>query len=239
MIFATEMQHKLLASNKEVTILANSSGSGQTYGLVLKALHSSATNISLFTSTYKQSQGVVDLVKTILHKEGIPFRFSRTSGIFTIDNGYISKKLKVIPKGSFTSHVTDLILVDNVHQFEQRWVTDLCATDFSHIPKVFATQPLHCGWRNFEWDHGLPLTNDKDNLLLSDTSWDYNLIDWKDTKTRAEVSDYKDNVNVITGYGINPYLVEDNPVYVSCINTLNPADKLRVQGEWIEGKKVV
>ena len=206
MIYANEMQHKAIKSTKEITLLTNGCGSGQSYALILKALSSDCKNISLFINFNLGD------IEDILKDCQIKYRLSKKSNIFTLSCG---KKIKVIRGYGLLkiSPSTDLILVDNIHNFPLSFIDEILD---SKVKKVFTSYPFKCGYCI------------KQPLNLS---WDYTLINWRVGVENCIPEDYGDNVEVITGYGANTYL---NDSYLDFLDSLPDQ---QVKGSWFALKE--
>lgn len=118
-----------------------------------------------------------------------------------------------------------LILVDQVEMFNKTnldLIETLAYRDDVKI--VYTTQPYHCGWRTPKFVAGFHQFDDRGFMVTENTSWDYNYINWKTstTHTRACKKDYKNDVIIITDYGIEPSIN---------ISGLLDGEYLRLQGE--------
>ena len=244
MITINEMQHEIIHSKSEITIAANGRGAGHTYGLLLRALMEPTFHVSYYAPHPAMIKDVERKLAEILVKEKIKYRYSHASRIFTIGD----KKIKFLtPEDDYTmsrdlflkKNVQGvLMLIDQVDMFEQKFIDYILKLqERCHNNVVFTTQPLFCGWRSIETQFGLPLFDDKGVACVTGKSWDYNLIHWKidSLNTRAEIGDYKDNVKIITNFGVNSFLKKDNPDFERHINSLPNFERMRVTGESPKG----
>lgn len=244
MITINEMQHEIIHSKNEITIAANGRGSGHTYGLLLRALLEPTLHVSFYVPHQTMIKDVERKLVDILDKENIKYRYSHASCIFTIGD----KKIKLLTPEDEYTRSRDLLfkknvhgvlmLIDQVDMFKQQFIDYILELqERCHNNVVFTTQPLFCGWRSIKTEFGLPLFDDKGVSCVTDKSWDYNLIDWKvdSLNTRAEISDYKDNVKVITNFGVNGFLKKDNPDFEKYINDLPNFERMRVTGKSPKG----
>lgn len=98
---------------------------------------------------------------------------------------------------------------------------------------LFLTNPYECGWRHLKYEDGIIQVKEDGSPELEDRSWDCDLVNWNNRlmKTKAVPNDYRDGVNIVTGYGAenNPYL-EGN--FMGVMNNLPHYELKRLVGKW-------
>lgn len=243
MIYANKLQEKLIYSEKPITISACARGSGQTYGLLIRALKEDCLNVSFYLPHFHIFDFTEKLLIGILEQVGIEYKYSKHDHMFKIGNKVIKFLLpenEVLCNTNiwFKKNIGGLVLIDQVDMFPQYFINYIleiqkrCGNNL-----VFTTQPIHCGWRDIKTEYGLPVFDEEGVALTHAKSWDYGLINWKvgSLNSRAEVHDYGNDVNIITNIGFSDFVIKDNQSYKDVINRLSPMERLMVDGDFVKG----
>lgn len=238
------LQKEMIKADKSIVICANVSGTGHTIGLMLKIVelyyqytHECRNDLEVVTvlsPSWRFNSWSVEKLIDICEEFKIDYEYSRThESIFLGDNNF-----KVFFETDIDSvrHLKrDYLMVEQAHLFVEDDLRELIVRDYKQI--YFTTNPYECGWRNPKFEHGEVVYSSKGDMVCVSESWDSIFIDWDKTSTRAKPSDYKDNVQVITGYGWEDnILVGDNFKYE--MSRLDPLTKYRLDGMWKEGHKL-
>lgn len=246
----TEMQHRLVTSSSKIIIAANSRGVGHTTGLILRSIFDlTTTSVKFYQPTYKLLSLVIDNTINVLESLGLSYKVNRSLNFIVLSSG---KRINFcLPEDENTCHWSihykknignTLVILDQVDFFEQYFIDyQIELQKHNGNTLMFSTQPYLCGWRDIKTDYGYPVLNDNGVPETVNQSWDYDLIDWAKLGivTRAKPKDYKQDVEVIHSYGFNPYLEEENKNYSKFMSTLPLAERIRLDGVWKKGMKLV
>lgn len=227
-----KIQKELLNTcDNKVTIVANRRCSGQTTGLMLKAL-THQSDVYFCVPNYRNLNSSVDYFSKMLSDLNISsYKYHATTTTFHKDY----HKIKFCTQG-FNYPDGSLILIDQVEMFDPKFIESLLdhhSNLETNSKFIFTTQPFHCGWRDFKFENGSLSLDEKGDYKIVNKSWDYDLVNWgeKSLKSRAEVEDYKPFVKIINF----PEEGVENNYLDKIIDDLNPSDKERINGVWKNG----
>lgn len=234
------LQKEMVRANKSVVICANARGVGHTTGLLFKVLElyrnytrredSGLEVITFLSPTYNECKDSISKMVELCEAFEVEYQYLKRDGsIFLGEHNFrvhfeadVDDTLPLKP---------DYLMVERPHLFAED-IKRLLTRNYKQV--FFTTTPYECGWRNPQLEHGDIILDKHGSMVCEKESWDSFLIDWKPLHTRAEPSDYKDFVQVITGYGY-----EDNinlsGSFDEAFGRMNPHDQHRLNGVWKEG----
>lgn len=222
-MYLNQLQQEMLYENrhKQVEIYANGRSVGHTTGVSYKAFKklTNFCSITLAYPNYPLLKEGLDNYLCMLSSNNIRYRCDFTNNIVETDLGMVrfslvNNRLKVIQRTMLVIESPELCNQEDIDYHIRRDYEKLC----------FVTQPVNCGWREFETHKGLVLRDkEKGDPVVKSNSWDNLLINWKGDETRADRDQYKDCVGIVTGYGCEQVM--------SKIST--GIDLMEVQGEWV------
>ena len=208
----SNMQTQAIQADKKVVIISEGRSKGATTALYLKAITSKGH--SLFCGSYLKPSHMSDGFRKVLKSLDIEYTMKRDfvgenisweNGLYSILFVHPSKLLTTLQLRPNVSRV----LVDNVdllHKNDPSALEYLLNTFNLYDQVVFTTNPFHCGWRNPNYVNGVVERDDLGNIVYTDKSWDYPLVDWKGVGARSEpysvttkafIKDYHHHVLVI------------------------------------------
>lgn len=227
-MYLNQLQQEMLYENrhKPIEIYANGRSVGHTTGVSYKVFKelTNFCSITLAYPNYPLLKEGLDNYLRMLDSNDIRYRCDFTNDIVETDLGMVrfslvNNRLKAIQRTMLVIEKPELCNQEDIDYHIRRDYEKLC----------FVTQPINCGWREFETHKGLiPHDKETGKPVVKNHSWDNLLINWEGGETRAEMSQYKDCVGIVTGYGCKQITerVEGG------INLVE------VQGEWITGGSI-
>ena len=226
-----EMQSKVLhtvhGDHKDTTILATGAGSGQSYIANLLPFILSE-DVIILTTGARDSNYTFNFTRHLLTKIEMDYEVSQNP--LQIKTQYASLRIVSSVSDLKTISSNTIIVVDRPQHNEIKELRLF----FRRNKMLIMTQPIHCGWRNPEYDMGLIKLNSKGtDMLTTSESWDSWLVNWRPMTTRAKVSDYKSGVNIITNSGIEDNLSIYNTSYILTVDGLHPKHKNKLGAYWI------
>lgn len=227
-MYLNQLQQEMLYENrhKPIEIYANGRSVGHTTGVSYKVFKelTNFCNITLAYPNYPLLKEGLDNYLRMSDSNNIKYRCDFTNNVIETDLGMVrfslmDNRLKAIQRSMLVIESPELCNQEDINYHIRRDYEKLC----------FVTQPINCGWREFETHKGLVLRDkEKGDPVVKNNSWDNLLINWEGDEARAEINQYKDNVGIVTGYGCEQVIRK--------VNT--GIDLMEVQGEWVTSGSV-
>lgn len=219
-----EMQAKVLNfmkdDNKDITICATGLGSGKSVAAFMLPLL--GKDVLLVSKTCKSD---MEYCRAIYSDMKLDATLVRHQMKLQVGSGSISFMHSLPLFGEARQKV---VVIDSPQLFHSTH-----KSLYGKCKLLFLSNPYECGWRHLKYENGIIQVKKDGSPELEDQSWDCDLVNWNNRlmKTKAVPNDYRDGVNIVTGYGTenNPYLQGN---FMEVMNDLPPYELRRLAGKW-------